>query len=238
MNPLDNLKILQLNDFLNISRIENAQYDIAIVGNTKLSDEDRENIDRSNCIVRFNNYATREELVGYGTSDRFAASVLFTTFDLHSHSCDPRIVVAGIPWPFKQESIYQKFPKWYPNAEARMVNPWLQAKMCKQLNIKSEGFKHPFPSIGFTCLWHLYQQLQDRSTLFRPRIYVCGFEWYYKDGLFQGYHMKQINQPSHVNHYYPNELRWCLDKEVQQSFEFGPRQKELFKIAIDQLNGN
>jgi hypothetical protein len=237
MNPLDKLKILSINDF-DANRIPNPLYDIAIVGNTKLSDEDRDSIDRSNCIVRFNNYATREELIGHGTTDRFSASVLFTTFDLHSINSSPGVVVAGIPWPFKQENVADKFKKWYPFAKARMVNPWWQSEMCNQLNIKSEGYKHPFPSIGFTCLWHLFRELQDISSVFRPKIYVCGFEWYYKDGLFQGYSMKKTDQPSHVNHYYPNELRWCLNKEVQEAYRFGPKQQEIFEIAKSQLNGN
>jgi len=235
-NPVDDLGIFSLRDFNSLSNLfASGAIKVAIVGNGGINHKDKEKIEQANIVVRFNNFANRNN-EGPNSS---RCDVLFTTFDLFCN-CNPRVVVAGIPFPFKPERIYQKFKEHYSDCVSRMVNPYLCMEMCRELEIPSLGFQHPFPSIGFTALWHIHRQLKFKLPG-SFKFYVCGFEWYFdkETNLFQKFHLSNTNYPTHWNHNYPKELRWILlNLKDNPNFIFGPRQKELFKIAEEQINSS
>jgi hypothetical protein len=195
---------------------------IAIVGNGGLSQEDQEHIDGANCVIRFNNYATRDGI--QYTADRFRCDVLFTTTDLHSEGADPHSVVIGVPFPFKIPQVTSKIHKWYPRARPYMVNPYLNHLMVQELELWSpaweklpekvdpRGWMHPFPSVGFTCLWHLLDIIKTVPS-FNPLIFVAGFNWYAENEgqKIQGWDMKRTDYPTHWNHNYPKEARWIIE---------------------------
>jgi len=184
---------------------------IAIVGNGGLNDEDNELINASECVVRFNNYASREG-IKY-TKDRYRCNVLFTTFDLHSEGAEPDSVVIGIPFPFSCEHIERKMTKWYWKSQPYCLNPYVNLHLMKDLGLQDMGHGggHPCPSIGFTAVWHLYHLIRHMKN-WNPVVYIAGFNWYSnKEKLeIQGRH---IHQPRawHYNHHYREEMKWMID---------------------------
>lgn len=204
---------------------------ICVVGNGGVSPEDEEHIRNSDCVIRFNNYATRQNITL--TEDKNKCDVLFTTFDLHSMGVRPKAVVIGIPFPFHAERISNKLEAWYPYSDPYMVNPYLNMEMCKMLNIPSEGYKHPFPSIGFTCLWHIW-----RMRITNP-IYICGFNWYFdwSTMLCQGKPLGITEFPKNWNHNYHNELRWMTEHLMPKQFiTFSDSCKKILKYARTKIN--
>lgn len=203
---IDKLKILDASPF-------NKAKLIAIVGNGGITDEDDDIISKSDCVIRFNNFATRDKI--RKTKDPNRCDVLFQTFDLHSSQAKPKHVVIGIPFPFHSERIYRLSEKWYPNSRWWMVNPYWNELMCKELQCNSEGmgYQHPFPSIGFTCLWHLHK-------LKIPNIYLCGFNFYFdwKTKLCQGHELGLRRYPLTWNHNYPREIEWILKNLINVNF--------------------
>ncbi len=113
---------------------------VSIVGNAGVETRDQRIIQDSDCVIRFNNYATRENIEK--TNDPFRCDILFTTFDLHSQGSNPKHVVAGIPYPFKAAEIIDKPAKWYPNSKQWMINPYLNMELCKGLGLNSIGHTH------------------------------------------------------------------------------------------------
>lgn len=199
---------------------------ICIVGNGGVSAEDQKIIDKSDCVIRFNNYATRENI--NKTTNPFKCDVLFTTFDLHSNGCEPEHVVAGIPYPFNAERIIERFDVWYPHSTPWMVNPYWNLLMCKELSINSDGWKHPFPSIGFTCLWHLNRMALGNA------FYICGFNWYFdwSTKLCQGHHFGKEKYPSNWNHCYPNEVKWITENMMDRiNINFSIECKKILNYA-------
>lgn len=196
---MKNLRILH-QSVLDRYSVEKSRM-IAIVGNAGIGPDDEEMINAADCVVRFNNYATRENVVK--TLDPFKCDILFSTFDLHSNGCKPNDVVIGIPYPFKAKEINLKPQRWYPNANHWMVNPYLNMEMCAEMSINSLGHAHPLPSIGFTALWHMRN--------WPGQFYVCGFNWYNTGhGQFQNHDIRNTNYPSNWNHNYNKEVRWIL----------------------------
>lgn len=181
---------------------------IAIVGNSGIQEEDNELIDCADVVVRFNNYATRAD-IEY-TKDRYRCDVLFTTFDLHSVHADPRVVVIGIPYPFKQDQIVRKLDLWYPKSLPFMVNPYWNAILCKELHLDSVGCQHPLPSIGMTCIWHI-KKIISTMVNYNPSIFIAGFNWYSdKEKLtIQGRDI-QLPRAAHFNHHYREEMQWMI----------------------------
>lgn len=180
---------------------------IAIVGNSGVFKEDQDRIRNADCVIRFNNYATRENIKP--TNDRFKCDILFSTLDLHSNQSKPRDVVIGIPYPFKAAEIPKKLNDWYYSSRHWTVNPYLNMKMCEELKIDSLGHAHPIPSIGFTALWHMEDWHLD--------IFVAGFSWYFNEEkkTFQGWDLKNKNYPTNWNHNYPKEVEWII-KNLRQ----------------------
>jgi hypothetical protein len=194
------------------------------VGNAGVNDEEDKTISESSRVVRFNNYGTRENVKK--TNDKLLCDILFSTFDLHSQGANPKDVVIGIPFPFKQESISNKAPRWYPKSNIWMVNPYLNAEMCRELKVTSNGSQHPLPSIGFTALWHMKD--------WKNEFYVCGFEWYFNGAdKFQNWDLRNANYPTNWNHNYPKEIRWILENlyKKKNNFIFSKRCQHLLNLA-------
>lgn len=212
---------------------------IAVVGNGGLSSEDQEIIANSDCVIRFNNYATREG-IDYST-DRFRCDMLWTTGDLHSQGAEPRSVVLGIPFPFHCHTLPRRIEKWYPKSTALMVNPYWNLDMNIEMKTGTEGWKHPFPSIGFTCLWHLKQILQKVST-FHAQIFVAGFNWYSDTPVehIQGIIPSRSYNPQkhgHLNHHYVMEVIWILDNLLSHpSFGFSDSCYKILK-SVEKIVG-
>lgn len=198
---IDNLAILR-SDLL-------LKRKVCIVGNGGVTIEDEKKIEEADIVIRFNNYATRK---GITQARNQRCHMLWTTFDLHSLNIAPRYVVAGIPFPFHAEHIISRCHRWYPDADMMMVNPYWNFMMCKELEIKQDddhlGWRHPFPSLGFTCLWHL-----NRMGVFESsKVYICGFNWYFdwSTKLCQGRELTKKDDPAHYNHNYAKEIEWIV----------------------------
>lgn len=223
---IDQLKILNSQVF-NRNRI-------AIVGNGGVNAADNREL-KGRYIIRFNNYATRQGVEH--PRERYTCDCLFTTLDLHSVGSKPDHVVIGIPFPFKAEEIIEKVGKWYSNSHLHTVNPYWNLLMCRELGIPSDGFKHPFPSIGFTALWHLHRMglLASHAT----DIYICGFNWYFdwRTKLCQGKEFGLTEYPSHWNHNYPNEVKWIVENllgKININFSFDCR--KILEFAKKQIH--
>lgn len=182
---------------------------VVIIGNAGVSAVDESFIAEADCVVRFNNYATRQGITHTSQKDR--CDILFSTLDLHSSCAKPNDLVIGIPFPFKAKEIATKPNRWYAQSNHWMVNPYLNMQMCEELKIDSLGCAHPLPSVGFTALWHMHK--------WQASFYVCGFEWYYnKDtNLFQGWDLRNKQYPTHWNHNYPKEVEWIINNLLNKN---------------------
>ena len=206
----------------NILRPYGARPLVAIVGNAGVRPEDEEPLKRADCVVRFNNYATRANIIK--TPDPYRCDVLFSTFDLHSQVAKPRDVVIGIPYPFKAKEIFSKPKRWYPDARHWMVNPYHNMQLCEELGMESLGYAHPLPSIGLTALWHMRDYPAD--------FYVCGFGWYFSEGKFQGWDLQNKDYPKTWNHWYPAEVEWILKNLFHKNnFIFSKECARILNIA-------
>ena len=221
-NPIKKLRILD--DSILDKYKSRGRPTVCIVGNAGVSSEDNDLIVDSDCVIRFNNYATREN-ISY-TNERFKCDILFSTFDLHSNGSKPKDVVIGIPFPFKAKEIANKPQRWYPNSDVWMVNPYENIQMCMDLNVESLGFKHPFPSIGTSALWHM----KEWDAIF----YICGFSWYYdsKNHKFQGWDLKNKEYPKIWNHNYPLEIEWIIKNiHKKDNFIFSKSCEKIINVA-------
>ena len=195
---------------------------VAIVGNGGTSESDIDIVSKSDCVIRFNNFATREKIEH--AVDRSRCDILFSTFDLHSHLARPKDVVIGIPFPFNAESIHHKIYRWYGQSRKWMVNPYENMDMCKEMKCESLGFKHPFPSIGFTALWHMIN--------YDAEFYITGFEWYYDDATnkIQNWDIRKEDYPKCWNHNYPREVKWIIDNICpKNNFIFSKRSMHILQ---------
>ena len=226
---MNNLKILD-ESLLRIYRNKDrARPVVAVVGNAGVSDEDNDMIQDADCVVRFNNFATRAGIQHTQTPNH--CDILFTTFDLHSQNANPKDVVSGIPFPFKAKDVYLKSQRWYKNAQMWMVNPYTNLQMLLDLKVENSlGYEHPFPSIGTTALWHMKEWDAD--------FYVMGFGWYFdpKTNLFQGWDLKNRQHPTHWNHSYPKEVEWALKTLLtKNNFMFSKNCQKILEIARHKL---
>lgn len=222
---MKNLEILH-------QRILGGYKTVAVVGNAGVNQSDDQRIRDCSRVVRFNNYATRAG-ISY-TEDPYRCDILFSTFDLHSKGSNPKDVVIGIPFPFKAAEIYNKPAVWYPKSSIWTVNPYENMRMCHEMDIKSDGFSHPIPSIGFTALWHMMDWVG-------VEFYICGFEWYFNEatGLFQNFRLDKNPKPSTWNHDYHKEIKFILEHiRPKNNINFSDRCNKLLDIAADQLKRN
>lgn len=202
---------------------------IAVVGNGGLSQEDVAELNtydqHKDVVIRFNNFNARHGITFTKNPDH--CDILFTTFDLATPGVCPDDVVIGIPFPFHQERIRDISSRWYPKSQMHMVNPYMNAEMCDELRCGTDGTKHPFPSIGFTCLWHLHQMGISDFKLF-------GFNWYsdLKNETIQGHKMGQKVYPKNWNHNYPKELEWIIRNLTNK---FSTNCKKVIDMAAKQL---
>jgi hypothetical protein len=197
---------------------------VAIVGNGGTSKTDADFISDADAVIRFNNFGTRKE-ISHEIS-RSKCDILFSTFDLHSHTAAPKDVVIGIPFPFHAKDIALKMPKWYPSAREWMVNPYTNMEMCAEMGCGTLGHEHPFPSIGFTALWHM--------QYWKAEFYVTGFEWYFDDVThkFQNWDIRNTQYPKNWNHNYPKEVKWIIENLLNKNnFIFSDRSLYILNVA-------
>lgn len=201
---------------------------IAIIGNGGVNIDDDKYIKEADVVVRFNNYATRDGI--NKTKDPLLCDILFTTFDLHSNGACPKNVVIGIPFPFHAKDIIIRSAKWYNSSKLWMVNPYVNMQMCADIGWGNNGYEHPFPSIGFTALWHMHN--------WNAEFYVTGFEFYYDDKTktFQKWDIRNTKYPKTWNHNYPLEVKWILKNLYKKNnFIFSKRTKYILGVANDIL---
>jgi hypothetical protein len=131
---------------------------------------------------------------------------------LHPGPRQPKNVVIGIPYPFHIDRIIRLADVWFPSSSLWMVNPYMNYQLCKEININSDGYKHPLPSLGLTALWHLNRL----KVNLKSKIYICGFNWYYdhEKELMQGYKLNHQPRPTHFNHDYWKESTWIVNHLV------------------------
>lgn len=196
-----------------------------MIGNAGVSDYDDKYIKDNRMVldvVRFNNFATREKI--RHTEYSYECDILFSTLDLRSAQDTPRDIVIGIPFPFKAERNKLIIERDYSNSNAWMVDPYSNMDMNKELETKSLGFEHPFPSVGFTALWHMRN--------WNLPMYVCGFNWYNEGNKFQGWDISKRNYPSNWNHNYCREILWIHDNLLNKlNIKFSPECERLLILA-------
>jgi len=225
-----NLQILNKNIWSKY--VKDGELSIAVIGNAGVSEQDNNSIQKCNCHVRFNNYATRADIQDKLTADPLRCDVLFSTFDLHSKGAAPKDAIITIPFPFKQKRIARLAQKWYPRSQKWMVNPYLLAEYCEELGLDSEGWRHPCPSVGMTCLMNLRDHLDQLKI--KSRVFVAGFEWYYnkKKNSFQNWDLRRTDHPKTWNHNYPKEVEWVYDNLVNHAgFTFSGRAARILNYA-------
>jgi hypothetical protein len=224
---MNNLKLVD-ESILYKYKASKARPKIVIIGNSGSYAEDEDFINDADCVVRFNNYATRGGISH--TQDPKRCDILFSTLDLHSSGSLPKDVVIGIPYPFKAKEIPSKIEKWYPKSNHWMVDPYKNMELCSELGLGSLGYAHPLPSIGLTALWHMYK--------WDAEFYVAGFAWYHdpKTNKFQNWDLKNKNYPKTWNHFYPLEIEWIIKNLIpKNNFIFSKSCTKIIKIAQDLL---
>lgn len=198
---------------------------LMVIGNSGVTKQDQLYLEQNRNdidIVRFNNYATRSNITH--TNPVNECDILFSTLDLHSGSAKPRDLVIGIPFPFKARRNIDNINKWYPKSNHWMIDPYRNIEMNDELLTGTEGYIHPFPSIGFTALWHMRNWACD--------MYICGFNWYNSGSKFQGWDMKDKNYPKHWNHNYPREILWIYNNLLNKiNIKFSNECEELIVMA-------
>lgn len=214
---INQLQILSPEIFKKYSTSDRGR--IAIIGNAGVDAYDNKWVHESDCVIRFNNFATRQDITHLQRRKR--CDILFTHLDLHSQGVEPTDVVIGIPFPFKPDNIIKNLDKWYPDSNIHMVNPYWNYMMCQELGIESEGWKHPLPSLGTTCLWHLKRM----GININFDIYVCGFNWYFDHSTnkMQNYPLNHQPRPKHFNHDYWIESSWIVNNLLpHEGWHFSP----------------
>lgn len=202
---IDNLTILSKNDFLFFANKDINS--IAIVGNGPTENGDRQKINSADLVIRFNDWASRDHhRLVKKTGNR--CDFLFTTIDSFSRRGNqPSKVIIGIPYPHHYNKVEYWLNKQYPNSQYIMVNPYLNFKLCKELNLNSIGWNHPLPTIGMTGIWHI-----NHFSL-SANIYITGFSWLYdeKTDSIQNQLIDSEILPQE-NHIYIKEAFWISKK--------------------------
>jgi hypothetical protein len=221
---IDDLKIFNESIIQTGLFVKGKRPKIAIIGNAGVTDQDDEEIDKADFVVRFNNYATREAI--RHSRNPVRCDILFTHFDLHSQGVKPKNVVIGIPYPFKADRVFKKQFEWYKNSHLWMVNPYKNLMLCQELELKSEGWEHPLPSLGFTALYHM--------RYFNADIYIGGFKWY-ADTLkkeIQGVPIHKPDERTNLNHFYRKEAKWiCQNLKNKLNIKFSDSCNRILKMA-------
>ena len=176
---------------------------MAIVGNGPVDVSDTKIIDGSDVVVRFNDFDRRPGLCQEHRTPR--CDLLVTHFDcIPSPAQLPKGILHAIPPPFQLERNRKICASRYPHQRHAMVNPFEQQRLCRELGLDSDGYKHPLPTVGFTWLWHFHQLSIPMS------IFLCGFTWHYDAASFTYDKFKALADklPPRLNHYYLKEAVW------------------------------
>lgn len=210
---------------------------VAVVGNGPVDPMDRAVVEGADIVVRFNNWGSRSDGWCQDNLQQVGGrcDVVLGNFDVHTTNIGqrgitaPKIAVLAIPTPHSidRENHFQRF---YPDAQAAMVNPFGVYDCCRELGLDSLGHEHPMPTVGMTGLYQLFHM--KLSTVF----FVTGFSWHYdwKEDTVQGFDIAAETLPTHFNHFYLKELLWVSRNLLEHpSWSFGPIAEEALQRVFD-----
>lgn len=220
MSSIDNYEILNrrvfFQRFINVGRI-------VFVGNGPTEAADQEAVEKADLVVRFNNWGSRNGLV-HNVPRR--CDMVFLNGDCHTTNIhkedvgDPGMAVMAIPYPHHATDGDKLLTTFYKNAVLTQVNPFWLRDLCNRLNYKSDGTKHPLPTVGLVGMYMLNKLVPD------AHFYVCGFSWHYDPATnkVQGFDVNMPKLPTHFNHWYVRELVYVARAFSHWSFSAIPQQ--------------
>lgn len=181
-----------------------AKY-IVFVGNGPTDAADQVHIDNADIVVRFNNWGSRNGLV-HNVSRR--CDMVFLNGDCHTTNIGkedvgaPKAAIMAIPYPHHAVDGDRLLSRFYPQALHAQVHPFWLRDLCKHLGYKSDGTKHPLPTVGLVGMYMLHKIVPDVN------FYVCGFSWHFDPATdqIQKHSFDQDPLPTHFNHWYVREL--------------------------------
>ncbi len=217
MSKISALNLFNENHF---NTIFGTAKNIAIVGSGTVEGDSTKHILSADKVIRFNDFNRRSNFNPEITTHR--CDILFTHFDIWPITKEKfadkiKSVVVAIPFPFNHERIVRRVEETCLDKNIYMVNPYLQAELCKKLGYNSDGYKHPSPTVGMTCLYHLLEIVGKIKNA--PNIYITGFDWHvdFQSNKIDGRPIDIEKMPGHWNHYYVLEGNWAaknlLDKK-------------------------
>lgn len=183
---------------------------IVVAGNGPMTENCAMKIAEAQTVIRFNNWNKREGWNEERHGKR--CDLLYTHADLREGGRDqgfdpPSRVVLAIPAPFKVDRIAKLVETWWPESTLAMANPYLVRQACLALELDSEGWKHPMPTVGFSFLYHLWRFSESRPV----EVFVTGFDWHHnpKTHTYDRVEAGSNRMPSCYNHSYLREATWC-----------------------------
>ncbi|MCB1232667.1 MAG: hypothetical protein KDN19_20645, partial [Verrucomicrobiae bacterium] len=208
---------------------------IAVVGSGPLDAGDRERIEAAGTVVRFNNWNRRADYSAEVAGKR--CDLLFTHGDLREAGASegfdpPETVVLAIPAPFKMDRMRLLAETWWPESRLAMANPYLVHEACLELGLKSEGWKHPMPTAGFSLLYQLWRFGEGGGP--EPEVYVTGFDWRFdrEQGTCERVRVGSDEVPGHYNHSYLREAMWCARHLLDRpGWEFSETAREALSFV-------
>ena len=206
---------------------------VAVVGNGPITQECKAMIDSADLVVRFNNWNCRSEYSSRISGKR--CDLLFTHGDLREAGRSkgfepPTTVVIAIPAPFKIDRLQTCIQTWWPDSQVVMVNPYFISDACRALQLESDGWSHPMPTVGFSFLYHLWRFPTNPDG----SIYVTGFDWHIDqiNGTAGRVCVKSNTMPSHFNHSYLRESKWCARNLIPNPrWSFSPIAEESLRFV-------
>lgn len=224
MSSIDNYEILNRRVFENTFSIYRRR-SIVFVGNGPTEEADKEIVERADTVVRFNNWGSRSGIM-HNVSRR--CDMVFLNGDCHTTNInkddvgDPLMAVMAISYPHHAQDGDRLLTRFYKNSVLAQINPFWLRDLCRMLGYKSDGTKHPLPTVGLTGMYMLSKLAPE------ARFHVCGFSWHYdaETGKVQGHDPDIL--PSHFNHWYMRELvfvahtfpHWAFGRIPQQAINF------------------
>lgn len=189
---------------------------ICVVGNGPVGRANYEIIERSDIVVRFNDW-NRRRTHNKDTGDRcdilvsqFDAAPIFDKGGYNKPSC----VVIAIPHPFHSERVSNLSNSMWDTIDVNMINPYVNEECCKVIRLDSPGNRHPVSTVGFTFLYHCSKFLPDDYS-----VHVCGFtcKFDYATKKFDQNFPTNKKHLRHQNHCYVNEFWWIHDNLIDDS---------------------
>ncbi len=239
MKRISDLNILNLET---IPKMLGTAKSIAIIGSGLVEGDSLKSIKSADKVIRFNDFNRRSNFNAEMTTHR--CDILFTHFDIwpitkENFADSIRDVVISIPFPFNYERIINRVEDTCLNKRIYTVNPYLQGQLCKTLGYNSDGYKHPSPTVGMTCLYHLLEIFNRIKNA--PNLYITGFDWHvdFQSNKIDGRPINIEKMPGHWNHYYALEGDWAsknlLNKNNIQLSNRSKKALEIIKLLREGL---